>query len=174
MLHLRSSVLGLLTTPIVVRSEESDPCINELTHDKTFRRIQCDLTEVPTDIPGDVRQVFLEANRIRTVPSEAFSHLSRCTLLFMGKYIILYITVPTYSWLSTPDDLPLQPSSGSRGGARGPYPPPTFKNSHKTDGRKSGGLYFMSLAPPLRRSWIHYCTLHFLGGCTLLPIHNIS
>ena len=106
MLHLRSPVLVFFTTPIVVRSEESDPCINELTHDKTFRRIQCDLTEIPTDVPGDVRQVFLEANRIRTLPSEAFSHLSRCTLLFMGKYIIIYLTVP-YSWLSVPYDLPL-------------------------------------------------------------------
>lgn len=44
-----------------------------------FRRTNSGLTEIPDDIPSDVRLVFLDNNLISNVSAHSFSHLASCT-----------------------------------------------------------------------------------------------
>ena len=80
MVHLFPVVVVLLTVLSRARSE----CVNEYTGGKRFTRVDCGLTEVPTDIPSGAREVDLVVNRIRTVDDGPFSQLSRCTIVLLG------------------------------------------------------------------------------------------
>ena len=75
-----------MVVALTILSRTHSECVNEYTGGKRFTRVDCGLTEVPTDIPSDAREVDLVVNRIRTVEAGPFSQLSRCTMVLLGGW----------------------------------------------------------------------------------------
>ena len=58
------------------------------------------LTEIPTDIPSEAREVYLQENQIRTLRNNSFSHLSQCERLNLSSNQISNIEPEAFSGLS--------------------------------------------------------------------------
>ena len=59
-------------------------CVNR-TVDHIYNRKCCKLTEAPTDIPAEAKEVKLSYNEITDIKSGAFAHLTNCTKLVLSN-----------------------------------------------------------------------------------------
>ncbi len=68
---------------------------------RIFQGVNCQLTEVPRDIPADALEVWLEGNRITSIPARVFSHLSQCTYLRLFVNNIASIVPESFAGLQS-------------------------------------------------------------------------
>ena len=59
-------------------------CDSDYTADHIFTMKYCGLTEVPTNISAETKQVGLSHNKIADIKAGAFSHLKNCTVLMLS------------------------------------------------------------------------------------------
>ena len=72
-----------------------------------FYRQRLGLTEVPTDIPGNMAEVYLDSNSITHLAIGVFSKLAQCTLLSLRENSIKSIDVGAFNGLGNLDKLDL-------------------------------------------------------------------
>ena len=56
---------------------------NEYTSDQKYYKTIQGLTTIPTDIPADALEVYLDYNNIIRIEANVFSHLSKCSYLYL-------------------------------------------------------------------------------------------
>ena len=70
-----------------------------------YNRTECDLTEIPPDVPAEAKMLRLTNNRISAIGLGALSHLTRCTYLSLGSNDITRITADSFRGLTSVETL---------------------------------------------------------------------
>uniref|UniRef100_G1QCS2 Leucine rich repeat containing 3C n=1 Tax=Myotis lucifugus TaxID=59463 RepID=G1QCS2_MYOLU len=69
--------------------------------ERTFRCSQAGLTAVPTGIPNDTRKLYLDANRLASVPAGAFQHLPVLEELDLSHNVLAHLSGAAFQGLGT-------------------------------------------------------------------------
>ncbi|XP_054565404.1 leucine-rich repeat-containing protein 3C [Eptesicus fuscus] len=67
--------------------------------ERTFRCSQAGLTAVPTGIPNDTRKLYLDANRLASVPAGAFQHLPVLEELDLSHNVLAHLSGAAFQGL---------------------------------------------------------------------------
>ena len=76
-------------------------CRDETSSDGSYDRTQCGLTDVPPDIPPTDNEIHLDKNSISTIQPNAFSHLTKCTLLSLSQNHLTNINQQMFSGVTS-------------------------------------------------------------------------
>lgn len=68
--------------------------------ERTFRCSQAGLTAVPTGIPNDTRKLYLDANRLASVPAGAFQHLPVLEELDLSHNVLAHLSGAAFQGLA--------------------------------------------------------------------------
>nr|XP_031541895.1 leucine-rich repeat-containing protein 3C isoform X1 [Vicugna pacos] len=100
--HLLSLLL-VIGTGGVVPSPRVAPqgCyVAEEAGERTFRCSQAGLSTVPTGIPNDTRKLYLDANRLASVPAGAFQHLPVLEELDLSHNVLAHLSGAAFQGLA--------------------------------------------------------------------------
>ncbi|KAM6174642.1 LOW QUALITY PROTEIN: leucine-rich repeat-containing protein 3C [Erethizon dorsatum] len=96
-------LLLVIGTRDAVPSAQSPPqgCyVAEEAGERTFRCSQAGLSAVPLGIPNDTRKLYLDANRLASVPAGAFQHLSILEELDLSHNILAHLSGAAFQGLA--------------------------------------------------------------------------
>nr|KAF6292169.1 leucine rich repeat containing 3C [Pipistrellus kuhlii] len=74
--------------------------VAEEAGEQTFRCSQAGLTAVPTGIPNDTRKLYLDANRLASVPAGAFQHLPVLEELDLSHNVLAHLSGAAFQGLA--------------------------------------------------------------------------
>ena len=80
---------------------------DEYTND-IYYKTDCSLTDVPSDIRQEAREVHLDENEITRVSSQTFSNLKQCTYLSMSQNKLIHVHLDMFNGLQSLEELVLK------------------------------------------------------------------
>ncbi|XP_037349576.1 leucine-rich repeat-containing protein 3C [Talpa occidentalis] len=93
-------VIGTGNTLPSLRAPPRGCYVAEEAGDRTFRCSQAGLSAVPTGIPNDTRKLYLDANRLASVPAGAFEHLPVLEELDLSHNILAHLSGAAFQGLA--------------------------------------------------------------------------
>ncbi|XP_055984149.1 leucine-rich repeat-containing protein 3C [Sorex fumeus] len=96
-------LLLVVGTGRAVPSSQAPPrgCyVAEEAGEQTFRCSQASLSAVPVGIPNDTRKLYLDANRLVSVPAGAFQHLAALEELDLSQNVLVHLSGAAFQGLA--------------------------------------------------------------------------